>query len=107
MEEEIKQNSKTPLSTTRLANLLKNPDLLSMHLNYQSTREAFLDIALQLDDFQRTMSLFEEAESRYMKLTDMKSINQSIQKINVQIDQNNEDLSTEIRELRQYFSFQI
>lgn len=101
------QTTKKPPVTTHLAQLLKNPDLLSMNLSYQSTREAFLDIAYQLDDFQKTMSLFEEAESRYMKMSDMQLLTKKIQKLNTQMDQNSDDLSTEIRELRQYFSFQI
>ena len=35
------QTTKKPPVTTHLAQLLKNPDLLSMNLSYQSTREAF------------------------------------------------------------------
>lgn len=94
-------------ATSRLEMLLQNPDLLSMNVNYQSTREAFIELSDQVTEINRIVSVFEQAESTFAKVTDIKDLQQNIEKINGHIERNSDDFSTEIRELRAYYSFQL
>ena len=97
----------TPPSTMRLAQLLQNPDLLQMKVDYHSTREAFLEVSDQLNDFKRIISIFESAESDFARVNDLKDINKNIEKLSTSIDQNSDEFSKELSDVRAYFQFQI
>lgn len=62
---------KRPPATSRLALLLQNPDLLSMNFDYQNVREAFMELSVQLDEAHRALAAFAQAESKFLKVSDM------------------------------------
>ncbi|OHT15397.1 hypothetical protein TRFO_14164 [Tritrichomonas foetus] len=78
-----------------------------MNVDYHSTREAFLEVSNQLEEVKRIVSIFQQAESKFAHVDDTRALGQNIEKLNDHIDQNADDFSTELRELRAYFSFQI
>lgn len=98
---------KKPPVTARLGLLLQNPDLLNMNVDYQSVREAFLEMGNQLDEVKKNVNIFAQAESTYLKVNDLTEINEKMGMISEQVDRNSKDFSTELREIRAYFEFQI
>ncbi|KAH0795258.1 hypothetical protein GPJ56_000707 [Histomonas meleagridis] len=98
---------KKPTATSRLAFLLKNSDLFQVDFDYQSIREAFIEISNQIEDFQKILSKFKKAESNFASADDIHEVRKNIEKLGSQIEQNSNEFSSELQETKSYLTYKL
>ena len=92
---------------SKLRSIIEDPDSFHLEFHYNQVREVLSEIYTQVDAIKKTAKQFEFLETQFVKPADIRPMQEQIEKLQSRLDQQASDFSTEIREIRAYFTYQL
>jgi len=93
--------------TNKLKNLLDDPSTFDINIDYNMIREIILEVTNQTDETRKGLSSFENLEKKFLKTSDLRPIQDTVDGLKGKIDMQAQDFSSELKEIRAYYSYQL